>query len=218
MPALPASGHADHEAVYCASCNIYRDPGMTKILMGVRRPVPASPRHPGVLSTPTMRLPRQVFESVTRPLEVESGVVVLDEQPVRRTGPGSFQHVETFVVESLMARKLGLGDALMTGRVRARVTTTSVAVDHVADPLGSGLSELTHMISWSVVLEAGADLVPSATSAYAPLLWADTERVREAMRAKDALIVDDTLNPFEVCIDGLCVRSAVVQLDRISRR
>jgi hypothetical protein len=208
------------ELIYTMSCNIYRDPSMTRILLGVRRGTPASRRHPGVLSTPTMRLPRSLFESVAGPYSVancENGIVVeLENQRSIVTGPDSFQYSEAFLVESLMARKLGLADSLMMGLIRAHIQTVIITVDDVPDPLGTGISERTLMISYSVILSRGADQIPRATSSYSRLIWAETKLLGKALKSKDALIVDESLDPFEVCIDGLCVRSAVYQIDRMA--
>jgi hypothetical protein len=193
---------------------------MTELLLGVRRPTPASQRHPGVLSTPTMRLPRPVFDDVAgRYAEALAGRVgvirsVPGDRAVRIGSGSSLAHVETFIIESLLARKLDLADALVLGRIQGVATAVTIAVDDVDDPLGTGQSERTHMISYQLVLGEGADVIPAESSSYSRLIWAPAHLLARAVATRDALLLDDSLDPIEVCIHGLCVRSAAYQLDQ----
>jgi hypothetical protein len=52
------------------------------------------------------------------------------------------------------------------------------------------------------------------TESFSRLIWARGDLVARAMAAGDALIVDETLDPFEVCIGGLCIRSAIPLLEQ----
>jgi len=207
------------DLVYGLSCLIYRDSSMSELLLGIRRATRTSKRHPGVLSTPTMRLPRSMFESAVGSEMDGIGVGKIKDVISHRTAPigaGQVQIPETFMIEALMARKLGVGEALVMGRIGGQATAVSVAFDDVADPLGTELSERTIMASYSVPLDFGAEHLPAATTSYSRLIWAKARLVCLALHRKDALIVDETLNPFEVCIDGLCIQSAVRHIERMA--
>jgi hypothetical protein len=196
------------DVVYAISCCIHRDALRAETLLGVRRSTAVSRRHPGVLSTPTMRVPRAVFETQTD-VRPRNGITLLPETPRTPVGvEGSLQHPASFLIESLLARKLGVGDALVRGSVRAWTQLRTVSVDDVRDPLGTETVERTYMLTYAVFIEDGAQEFPSSTESYSRIIWASTELIGQALAAKDALLIDDTLDPFEVCIDGLCVRSA----------
>ena len=208
---------AEQAVVHSIACNFFCAGNPRRILLGVRQPSTVSDRHPGVLSTPTLRIPRALFEALgAPPWSTARGdrVRLLEDQPVLRTGPKSFGEPAAFAVEHLMSRKLGLAEALARGTMRAAMRAVTLAVDDVDDPLATGAIERTFMVGFDVIIEEGAELIPERTSSYSRLLWADTELLAEALKRKDALIVDDSLNPFEVCIGGLCVQSAVHHLER----
>jgi hypothetical protein len=172
-----------------------------------------------------MRLPRELFELVAGPhiekltdTETDTGTGsiagITSDRGVAIGCGASLGYADTFVVESLLARKLGVADSLVLGRIQGRAKPATIAVDNVDDPLGTGRTEHTYMISYSLVLEAGADLVPTETASYSRLIWAPTRLLGQAVASRDALILDDTLDPIEVCIHGLCVRSAAYQLEQ----
>jgi hypothetical protein len=196
------------DAVYSVSCCIHRDSLRTQTLLGVRRSTAVSRRHPGVLSTPTMRVPLSVFAGQTD-VRPDSGITLLPETPRTPIGAeNSLQYPASFLIEGLLARKLGVGDALAQGSVSGWTQLRAVSVDDVHDPLGTERVERTLMLTYAVHLEKGAEEFPPSTASYSQIIWASTDLISRALAARDALLIDDTLNPFEVCIDGLCVRSA----------
>lgn len=183
-------------------------------MLGVRRSTSVSRRHPGVLSTPTMRIPRPVFMALAG-AEPSNGFTECAGKPAVKIGcEGSFALPESFLVESLMSRKLGVADSLVNGRLTGCASVNAIASEEVPDPLGTEMSELTAMVTISVVLAKGADEFPPTTTSYSRIIWAPTGLIAEAVDSHDALLLNDTLDPFEVCIDGLCMKSAA----RITRR
>lgn len=179
-----------------------------RVLLGVRQPTPMITRHPGVLSTPTMRVPEEFFRTLSGG-SADANVGEVSAAETFQVGRGGFfRDPNAFVVEALLCRKLDMADSLTFGRLSAKGRSRLLANAKVDDPKGTQLSEWTTMLTFEVLVEEGADQFPSSCSTYSPLFWADAVKVPQALSANDALIVDDSLNPFEVCIHGLCVSSA----------
>lgn len=211
---LRSEGASIDAPVWVISLALFRDARRSEILLGVRRDTPTTRRHPGVLSTLTMRIPASFFRLLVDGdlmLSMERGDVVLIDGE-RRFPLGSSGFYETpaaFVLESLLAKKLQLGELLFNGGFRADAALRGVALDQVADPLGTDEDEWTAMATFEAVILKGAEEIPGGTAAYSRLIWAPVALVEHAFVAGDALIVDESLDPFEVCIGGLCIRSVV---------
>jgi hypothetical protein len=186
------------------------------ILLGVRQPVGTSGRHPGVLSTFTMRVPQPVLAAamiaagLQGDQEFEAGAVLrAPDFDTHEFGVANgFEHISVYLVESMLARKLGLADALVEGRIRGTVTNLGVACDVVEDPTGGFPAERTLMLSYVVDIEHGIELIPLRTVSYDPIEWVDGRSLGNAVRSHDALMLLPDSNPWEVCLHGLCVRSA----------
>jgi hypothetical protein len=188
-------------------------PGM--ILLGVRSSTATSRRHPNVLSTPTMRVPHAVLRTVLEEhLEgnVELPNVGMIEElpssaPVLFGGQQTLATTVAFLVESILARKLGLADALVSGTIHGRAAPIAVAVDDVPDE-ATGETERTHMLTIAVDLVAGETaLFPYSTPSYSRLLWVAADRLTHALEHNDPLHLAPDLD-LMVCVYGLCVRSA----------
>jgi hypothetical protein len=187
-------------------------PGM--VLLGIRRRA-TNFRHPGVLSTPTQRLPQVLFSAcaegcgIERPGDFMDGrFAIAEDVAVKPLGGGGVSDAIVYAVSHLMCRKLGMADALESNLVAGHLRRLGIAAELVADPQGTGLAERTIMLTVGVMLESGASLVPSQTAAYSTLAWARKNEIGSAVRTKDALVLVPDADPFEVCLDGLCVRSA----------
>lgn len=191
-----------------------RRPGWT--LLGVRRPSLLNARHPNVLSVPTMRLPPGLFELLTADVPDPagtSGTVAIAAKAVP-VGRGARAASDTaFVVESLLAGKLGVADALQRGALHGQIRPRFLSVEQVSDPLGTDRSEWTAMLTYEVRLDVGAAEIPAATGCYSRLLWVESARIPRALAQHDALFLDETLNAVEVCVQGLCVRVAAELLN-----
>ena len=160
-----------------------------------------------------MRVPQAYFQTLLGypgpPLE-HPGVTRLDPSPPLTVGgANSLRNPALFAIDALLTRKLGLAEALTMGRFTAEATGTALALDLVDDPLGTGQAEWTAMITYTLTVTSGVSEFPAETASYSRLLWAPADRLGEAYASHDALILDDSLDPFEVCISGLCIRSAV---------
>lgn len=195
-----------------------KQPG--RLLLGVRRPSSDSPRFPGVLSTPTMRLPPDTFALLSAAYPDPRGVsgVTAIEGPSRDVGHGGhIESLEALVLEYLFVRKLVPADVLVDGRLQAVARARYLSLDEVADPLGTGVGEWTAMLTYEVRIREGADTLPYATASYSRLVWVDAATVPLALASHDALMLDETLDAAEVCIQGMCVRVAAQLLTTRSR-
>jgi hypothetical protein len=210
-------GSSQTNPVLVVSLALFREESRKEVLLGVRRNTPSAPRHPGVLSTPTMRVPSKVFAALVDETVCQwrTGVHLVEQGPPFALGRCDFsQHPGAFILEGLLARKLGLGGALVDQRFHAEARLSAVALDLVEDPLGTELAEWTAMVTYSATIRSGSEAVPLTTESFSRLIWARGDLVARAMAAGDALIVDETLDPFEVCIGGLCIRSAIPLLEQ----
>lgn len=183
--------------------------------MGVRRATPTSLRHPDVLSTPTLRVPHSLMNAIIHEAHgrVPTFPGVGEFETFPRVSPVEFGGAQTlwtgtaFVVESLLARKMGQADALVMGRLRGHAGLAGIAVDVVPDP-ATEKSELTHMLTIEVDVQAGADRLDRPTPSYSRLEWVEIEKLAEAVSRKDPFHLVSDLD-LSVCLYGLCVSSAV---------
>jgi hypothetical protein len=202
----------------CVVSLVIRSPGRPgQVLLGVRRWSPSSPRHPGVLSTMTMRIPSLFFAAIiggsAQELTGPGQVTLTNTSSLLLGSHSSSSSPAAYALEALLARKLELGATLSTGKFRASAILTVLALEEVSDPQGEGEPEWTAMASFDVEIASGIETIPSQTGAYSKLTWVAADKLGSAFRSHDALILDSTLDPFEVCISGLCVKSAVAMLD-----
>jgi hypothetical protein len=192
----------------------------SEVVLGVRQPSLQAPRHPGVLSTPTQRVPRPFFEAccATWPVPADDAFAVTPvsgEEVAVGVGPSSSRPL-SYLVEALLTRKLGLGDALVDRAVRGVAAPVAIGAGLVDDPQGGGAPEPTVMLSVDVRLAGLRAALPDGTRYYAPLTLAPTASLAAALDRRDALVVSELLDPFEVCIGGLCIASAVAVVESVS--
>jgi len=165
----------------------------------------------------TMRIPEVLYRAVVGhdpSLYLSGRTEIICESPVVAIGSDSSNSLPTsYAIESLLARKLDLGHALSLGQLQASARLAAVAVQEVPDPQGGSPPEWTHMASFLIDITVGDGLIPSASGAYSRLTWIQGSKLGLAFSSHDALLLDDALDPFEVCISGLCIHSAVAVLE-----
>jgi len=171
-----------------------------QVLLVVRRPE-TNARHPGMVSTLTMRLP----PSITG--QLGPNVPIQGEYELGSAGAGT--RLVPFLVESLLARKLRAGDAVEANAIRGTCALRWIAEREVDDPLGTAASEYTRMFTVVADLTSGWDIIPSSTMSYSHVSWIPVDDFRRAWRRRDGQMLFPNANPFEICIGGLCVQSAV---------
>ena len=211
VSAEATEGVTARNPVCVVSSIIFRDDTEKEILLGVRQSSPSSPRHPGVLSTPTMRIPARLYPAlaVDDPPDQPGGTLLSWRTAVPIGAPRTLAEPSSFALEALLTRKLGLADALTMGSFSGEASLAAVSLDVVDDPHGEDAAEWTLMLSYRIIPNKGVDLIPKYTKAYSPLIWGPAERLAASYFGHDALVMDESLDPFEVCIAGLCIRSAV---------
>lgn len=191
-----------------------------RLILGVRAGTPTNRRHTDVLSTPTQRIPWCLLEELSGPVAIDW---------TRREAPSFVWHGSSgaesvigvqrsmsdplsFAVESLMARKMDLGRALVMGAMRGHARLIASSRDIVLDQDESD-AEDTHMLTVHVVLDSVPEVLPSA--AYRRFDWVNALSLRESVERRDALSLIPNETPWSVCLRGLCVRSAAFASERL---
>lgn len=111
-----------------------------------------------------------------------------------------------------MARKLGAADLLEEGQLQGACQLKMLSAAAVDDPTGTGRREFTYMYTVAVELREGAALLPFSTASYSHIRWVEVSELMDRWDHRDALALFPQANPFEICIRGLCIRSAVALL------
>jgi hypothetical protein len=188
----------------------------TQMLLAVRSPE-TNADHPLVASVPTQRLPAELFRTVVEALPVTAtsqGVQLLGGRPVSNEERLHVQSL-THVVEGILARKLGLADALESRAVsfvaEARVIKTGASPVLRAGDRG----EVMSMLNVLVYLRSGRDLVPRATASYCPIGWISVgEFLEEAVKEKTVRFHGETRETRYMCA-GLCICTADLLLNAL---
>lgn len=164
--------------------------------------------HPNVVSVPTARVPKILFDALLQDVSVESrhGYTSLCSSRDLDSEDATGHNPVIFVVKSILAQKLGAGDALEAGLLafRARVGALSFGESQYYNA-DEPTSELIAMVTIVVTLTKGADVFPSQTASYSHLRWVSTNQFVKAVQNKDPSLVN--LHPIDLCIHGLCVSS-----------
>jgi hypothetical protein len=135
----------------------------------------------------------------------------LDGTRSRKIGvPYSLASVEAFTAEALITRKLGLTDELINGRLAGDLSVMTLARDRIYDEAGG--EEETLMLTMGCDLSERVDLVCD-TACYSRLEWVPTDQVGAAVKSRDPLMLLPDASVFEVCLHGLCVRSAAYAIE-----
>jgi hypothetical protein len=195
--------------IYYASCLIYRDESKKKILLGVRQSCTPAERHRQILCLPVIQVPRILFNAVTGTLhtDLEVGEVRrLNDKSTAAIGEGVLQIPDTFLIESLLAQGLDLGEPLIMGLIRGRASAIAIALDQPTNARARP-ADHRYMVTYAMTLTSGADLIPPAAGDYSKLLWAEKRLVSQAVQANDIRIMSNTLDLTKISANNLCIRS-----------
>lgn len=181
-----------------------------QILVAVRAQE-TNPRHPGVVSVPTMRIPLALADRLTGgELPEDGGYLDLlgPGQPFGTTGAGS--SIEGLLVESILCKKIISGSMLESGEIQGACSVRCVSKADVDDPTGrDGRVEPTLMVTIVAECEKGGKYLEGKSASYSEITWIDQQDLMTSWRRRDAQFLFPDANPFEICIRGLCVSSAV---------
>jgi hypothetical protein len=177
----------------------------SELLLGVRRRE-TNREHGGVASVPTKRVPESLLRAALSdvPASSRQGLRFLDGAVVsNESRPGAAPLSD--IVETILARKLGLADALELGSVRfdaqARVLKTAVSPVFSASDLGESMT----MLNVLVKLRAGRASIPSSTASYDPLSWLTVDEFLRKAVPEQTLELGVERTAARYLCGGLCV-------------
>jgi hypothetical protein len=176
-----------------------RDTGF-EVLTAIRTAA-ANRTHPGVVSVPTCRVPAVIAREWLDGLGSSVPVSVARE------------------VENLLARKLGVADALELGDLELAVHElhawqgTSVIGE---DEDGLRTEDLT-MFNACVEVTRGSELVPEETASYHPIRWARPDNFLRMVRTKAVGALEVGFDELMFCAYGLCLETTARVLAGRSR-
>lgn len=189
------------------------DRGESCILLVVRDAT-TNRTHPGVISVPTVRVPREIFSALVENSDTvcSHGTTSLRRSHEAETEKTNSHDPLIFVVKMLLASKLGVADALERGAVQFKAEVTAFDSGQVLHSnLSPPAAEYVDMANLVVTITAGSDMFPPKTASYSHVLWAPLASFLMAVQRKDPALLG--LDPLELCMRGLCVSTSY---DRIA--
>jgi hypothetical protein len=214
VPAGPADrGH--HSAVVALA--IVRGADIpskdAEILLAIRHP-DSNPTHPNVVSVPTMRVPPVLLQSLTQTLDVletRPGGACFYRLPEVRSDRDNGHHPIVFIVEAILAGKLGMAEWLERGRLvfASRLFSVTTGLAHYATDNPYGDSELIAMGNILLTVPEGFELFPKANASYSEIFPATLAQLEHAKATGQVSGLPLRLNPAIHQIGGLCIESTV---------
>ena len=179
-----------------------------RIQLVVRDPLTNS-THPNVVSMPTARLPRKFLDTILGTANIigEYGETKLCIGEQVSSDASDAHHPLLFVIKSILARKLGVADALEAGTLAFRAQLVTLSNGQSWYLRGrEQTSEKISMIGVCVRILRGPTQFPLRTASYLSVKWVPIPAFGRAVQSKDPSLVG--LDAMEFCIHGLCVSSA----------
>ncbi len=171
----------------------------SRILLGIRRPG-TNQQHPDVASTPTQRVPAELYSAITTRI----GLDPLNS--VDRAGNCPV----LYAVQSIFSHKLGLADMQELGEIQF-----SAATRMVFDGKTPAIREGDKPVSWAmVVIEVHTSLWRprlSDTASYTGLDWV---RVDDLLRRPESDMVPMGESGTRL-VGGLCIESTAKWLKKV---
>ncbi len=210
------------------------DGGGLKILNSIRRE-DTNMTHPGVVSTPTARLPRRFAHQLLRSKYdyLIEGDKTLHLNEVNPQQPQTIMQLSgnheaipdseaplSYVAASLMAGKLGCATALESASAANPLGSVSLETliggfSYAADDAsGEPLFEPLIMLGAAVRLE-DPSIIPETTEAYRRNSWVSLEAFRKGYASRKANLLIPSITPDEevaVCVRGLCLATSSVNI------
>lgn len=213
---IPDHGASPKEPSPVLALSIFDGPALdgavcqqeTRVLVAVRDAA-TNDTHPNVISVPTQRVPRELFDALVdavRPESYGESITFLAGEEVDSDRVEG-HHPLIYAVCSMLSRKLGVGGHLESGDVAFRASLRAVSVGHSTyhQPVHGRTVEHIIMANAAVVVTRGSELFPARTPSYSHISWIAISRFMQTVRDKNPLVLD--LNPMEYCVHGLCVAS-----------
>lgn len=179
-----------------------------EVLVGVRTPE-GNRYHKDVVSMPTRRL--RDHERVGRWLASGGACDRLEMAACSASVDDEVRH--------LLALKLGVAEQLDLKSLSFAVLGLGAWQGESFIDVINGQDKTEQLTMLNAVIEVGegAELFPTETQSYRPLVWVPVERFRRAAtkHAVDELGFADDAGLLQWCIRGLCILTAVAMLDRL---
>lgn len=180
----------------------------SQIMMVVRDPR-TNDTHPSVISVPTGRIPSILFHELALGewAGERNGASRLFSWGRQSSHAPKLHEPAIYCVKSLMALKLGLGDALERGSVHfdAGVIAVTRGQSHYAKGHRPEVETIA-MVTMLVDVREGSDQIPERTASYSVIRWVPVQQFLRSIEQRDPSVVN--LDPLELCIHGLCISSA----------
>lgn len=179
----------------------------TKIMMAVRS-AETNQTHPNVISVPTQRIPKFLFEEISSDVRGRTRLTgqtdLLDAQVHAYPAQRSHDAV-LYAVNSLLSRKIGLSDALELNTIKYRA---QLKITSRGTVIHESHKELTQMTNILVILDQVAFDFPTETMSYSHIFWSTAETFLESAANKDVVMLNKSFSPLEYCVHGMCIMSS----------
>lgn len=172
--------------------------------------------HPNVISVPTQRIPTSLAKHIIAAGAAtgSSGSTTIYSGQTASSQSSNGHSEIIYAVESLLAGKLGLADAVESGEFTftARIAGNQIGTANYPEFHGTGLKdhEDLQMLNLLVQVEQGADSFPERTLSYDHIKWVPIEKFLN-MWANGKQPTDLGFSgeqSFRLCIHGLCISSS----------
>jgi len=178
-----------------------------EVMVGVRSAT-ANTTHQRVVSVPTKRIDDV---ELARRLVQDTSHACGRERTATAAGLRG-------VVEHLMARKLGMADALELSEVHYEPLCLDMwqGISLIGFERGKDVTELLTMFNVALELHAGEP--EHRTASYDRIDWVRTEHFRRAARTREVRDLGLDITPYDgidLCIRGLCIETSILMLDRL---
>jgi hypothetical protein len=191
-----------------------------RVLVCVRDPIANGDHHPNVLSVPTRRIPKALFQAIRDdcrevPIADRESSLALESDWVDSDDDRKFRthNPVIFFVKALLSEKLGVNEERLCS-FRAKPVWIESGNAIYSKSLGEK-DELEPIDMLEIlVLVSKPDIFPKSTYSYSHILWSSISKFLAAYEKKDVQCIDPKLDAIELCIHGLCVAGAYEYLKR----
>lgn len=193
----------------------------TKVLV-VARSAETNKTHPHVVSVPTQRIPQALNDAIVSAAgkvgdDPTSGTAYFRQPEVNNQMHNDHQPLIS-AVESIMARKLGLADALereelsFRASLRTRIDGTAL-YDNLSD--SADFYERVSMLNAIVEVRDDRTVLPVRTSSYSVVAWTSVKSFLEGVDRSDSTAIGPEFDPLTFCVHGVCLQAAQASLKHL---
>ena len=179
------------------------------VLVVVRDP-DTNATHPNVVSTPTQRIPINLFSelnTIYRSNDKNQQKLISSDQESQ-----NFTHNPiVYAVDALMSKKLGASELLesesMLYNAEIKLIKDGISYHKVENQIDL-VPHYISMVNILVQIQEGASGIPSRTASYRYLIWTRVEDFLRSFKEKDPILISKELDPFKYCLHGMCISTS----------